>query len=51
MENFKIECLKCKSIDVDIIEDMDWDWDGEDEYLVSNGYYIKCNNCGETEQM
>ncbi|CEQ01666.1 Uncharacterised protein [[Clostridium] sordellii] len=51
MENFKIECLNCGSRDVSVKEDFDWGWDGEDEYLTTNGYYVMCNKCDNTENI
>ncbi len=46
-KGFNITCLECGSSDVSIQEDIDYDWD-EEPY--ENGYYLKCNNCGNTDE-
>lgn len=46
-KGFNITCLECGSNDVFIQEDIDYDWD-EEPYVC--GYYLKCNNCGNTDE-
>lgn len=44
---FKIICLECSSENVHIVEDIDYDYD-ETPYVA--GYFLKCLNCGSSEE-
>lgn len=49
IDNKKImsTCLECGSNDISIREDIDYDYE-EKPYVL--GYYLKCNNCGNTTE-
>lgn len=49
-KGFKIVCSNCGYEKCEQIADCDDGWDGEEEYIIDNGSYLYCPQCGQQER-